>query len=93
MPQKAKKNRGFLPLLNSRRRFQHIFNEDPRPSRRVVHHPMSDRAYNLAVLNDRRAAHECGQEGTTIFNKKFIFATIKCSFVENSMYLCSKFSI
>ena len=73
--------------------FQHIFDKDAVARCRVADHHVGDGADNLAVLDDRATAHERGQVGTAFFHKKFIFATIKCSFVENNMYLCSKFSI
>ena len=50
---------------------EHILNEDAVSDGGVVHHHVSDRTHKLAVLNDRRAAHECGQEETTVFNEKF----------------------
>ena len=48
---------------------EHIFNEYSIPHGRVVDEDMGDGADQLAVLNDRRAAHECGQVGTTVFYK------------------------
>ena len=36
---------------------------------------MSNGAHELAVLDDRATAHECGQEGTTVFNEKFTKGT------------------
>ena len=80
-------------IASAHTRIQHVFYKYSIAFRRVGYHYMGNRTHELAVLNDCRAWHECDQVGTTIFYKKFIFATIKCSFVENSMYLCSKFSI
>ena len=37
----------------------------------VGYHHMGDNSHELAVLNNGAAAHECGQLGTTVFNKKF----------------------
>ena len=38
----------------------------------VIDHHVCHRSYELAVLNDGRAAHECGQVGTTfLFNFAF----------------------
>ena len=46
------------PVKNSPRRIQHIFNENPIPSRRIIHKNVRHRADELAVLDDRAAAHE-----------------------------------
>ena len=54
---------------------------------------MGNRSDKLAVLDNGASRHECGQEGTTNFNRKFIFAMFENDFVENNMYLCSKFSM
>ena len=40
---------------------------------------MSDSTHELAVLNDGRAAHECGQEGTTHF---YNFLTVSTLFIK-----------
>ena len=70
----------YEPLLNSCRRqfiasylarIQHIFNENSVSHAGIVYHNVCDRADELSVLNDGAAAHECGQEGTTLFNEKF----------------------
>ena len=53
-------------------RVQHIFDKDAVAAGGVVDHNVSHRADKLAVLNDGRARHECGQVGTTVFYKKFI---------------------
>ena len=37
---------------------------------------MCDSTDELAVLNDRAAAHECGQEGTTKFNRDLTVESI-----------------
>ncbi len=51
---------------------QHIFNENAVSRGGIVDQHVSDRPDELAVLNDRASAHECGQEGTTVFHKIFI---------------------
>ena len=50
---------------------EHVFNKNPVAAGGVADHHMSDCTDELAVLHDGRATHECGQEGTTVFNKKF----------------------
>jgi len=40
---------------------KHIFDKDPVPRGRVADQHVRDRPHELAVLNDGRAAHECGQ--------------------------------
>jgi len=40
---------------------QHIFNENSVPRGGIVDQHVRDRSDELAVLNDGRAAHECGQ--------------------------------
>ena len=45
------------PVKNSSRRIQHIFNENPIPSRRVIHQNVRHRPHQLAVLNNGTAAH------------------------------------
>ena len=66
----------ILPLRRSLhrhlRRIQHILNENSVPRCGIVDHNVGDCADKLTVLDYRRAAHECGQVGTTVFNKKFI---------------------
>ena len=57
-------------------RVEHILNENSIPRSGVVNEHMGNGTYKLAVLNDRAARHECGQVGTTVFNKKFIFALV-----------------
>ena len=59
------------PRLWHLRRIQHILNENAVPNRGIVDHHVGDRSDQLAVLDDGRAAHECVQVGTTVFNKKF----------------------
>ena len=49
---------------------RHILNKDPISRGGVIDENMRHRSDNLAVLNDRAAAHECGQVGTTKFIKK-----------------------
>ena len=51
-------------------RIQHILNKDTVDRGGVVDHHVRDRSHRLAVLNDGGARHECGQAGTTAFNKK-----------------------
>ena len=53
------------------RGIQHIFNENAVPHGGIVYHNVGYSTDELAVLNDRAARHECGQEGTTHFNGKF----------------------
>ena len=71
------------PLLKLRRslhrhlrRIQHILNENAIPRGGIVYKHVRHRAHELAVLDNRRARQVCGQERTTVFNKKFIFARI-----------------
>ena len=42
-------------------RIDHIFNENAIPSSGIVYEDMGDRSNELAVLDDGRAAQECGQ--------------------------------
>ena len=58
-------------IASAHTRTQHIFNKNPVPLGRIIDHYVRHRADELAVLDDGRSAHECGQEGTTVFNKKF----------------------
>ena len=51
---------------------EHIFNENSIPRCRIVYKNVGDGSNDLAVLNDGRAGQVCGQEGTTLFNEKFI---------------------
>ena len=53
-------------------RIQHILNKNSITLRRVCHHYVSNRTDKLSVLYDGAATHECGQEGTTQINGKFI---------------------
>ena len=50
---------------------QHVFDKYAIPSGGIIYEHVRHRADELAVLNDGRAAHECGQERTTLFNEKF----------------------
>ena len=43
------------------RRAEHIFDEDAVPRGGIVDEDVSDGSHELAVLNDRASAHECGQ--------------------------------
>ena len=67
---------GMILLFSSPRRNghidEHIFEEDSISRCRIVDQHVRHRADQLAVLNNRRAAHECGQEGTTKFNGNLI---------------------
>ena len=63
------------PCLWHLRRGQHIFNKYAVSRGRIVYQNVRHRAHYLAVLDDGAAAHECVQEGTTLFNEKF---TKKC---------------
>ena len=47
---------------------------------------MGDRADELAVLDDGRARHECGQVGTTHF---YNFLTVLTPFVKKIVLCCS----
>ena len=66
---------GMILLFSSPRRHghidEHIFEEDSVARGRIVDEDVRHRADDLAVLDNRASAHECGQEGTTVFNKKF----------------------
>ena len=46
------------------------------PAVGIVDQHVGDRTDKLAVLNDGAARHVCGQVGTTVFNKKLIFALV-----------------
>ena len=50
---------------------EHIVYKYAIPRSGVVDHHVCHRTDELAVLDDGRAAHECVQVGTTVFNKKF----------------------
>ena len=56
---------GVLPLRRLRLghfcRCEHIFNENAVADRWVADHDVRHRSDELAVLNDRAAAQECGQ--------------------------------
>ena len=56
---------------------QHILNENSISHCRIIDEDVGDRADNLAVLNNRRAAHEGVQVGTTFLNGKFTKITEK----------------
>ena len=49
------------PLRLHLRRGEHVFNENSVPRCRVVDEDVRYSSDKLAVLNDRAAAHECGQ--------------------------------
>ena len=68
-------------IFNSRRRqfiashlarIQHILDENSVSRGGIVYHNVGNRADELAILNDRRARHECGQVGTTVLLKEDI---------------------
>lgn len=61
----------FLLPHEQRQIHQHIFHKDAVASCQGVNHHMHHDSDELSVLNDARAARECGQAGTTVFNKKF----------------------
>ena len=72
-------------FFNSRRRqfivshltrAQHIFNKYSVSLGRLSYHYVRDSTDKLAVLDNRTAAHECGQEGTTIINQNLIIESI-----------------
>ena len=48
---------------------QHIFNENAVARGGIVDKNVGHRAHQLAVLDNRAAAHECVQVGTTVFTK------------------------
>ena len=55
---------------------EHILNEDAVARGGISDHHVSNRSHELAVLNDGRAAHECGQEGTIKFNRDLTVESI-----------------
>ena len=59
-------------------RIQHIFNENPITRCGIVDENMRHRSHELAVLDDGRARHECGQERTTKFVIFFIVSVAIC---------------
>jgi len=60
-----------MPLSNHLScRLQHILDEDPVPTAGLVYKNVGHGANELAVLNDRAAAHECVNIGPTHFYKK-----------------------
>ena len=63
------------PRHRNLRRGQHIFNENSVARGGIVDEDVGDSSYELAVLDDGRAAHECVQEGT-IFNRNFMIIFI-----------------
>ena len=68
--------RALSRAIRALRRAQHIFNENSVSAGRIAHQHVRDSADKLAVLNDRGAAHECGQEGTTKFNRDLTVESI-----------------
>ena len=65
----------FLLSRHHRHIDQHVFKEDSVPRGGIVDQHVRDRADELAVLDDGRARHECGQERTTKFVSFFIVST------------------
>ena len=63
---------------------KHIFNINAVAHRGVADHHMRDGAHELAVLDDGRAAHECGQVGTTHFYR---LCTVSTLFVKKIVLL------
>ena len=55
---------------------QHIFNEYAVAGGGIIDKHVCHRSHQLAVLNDRGARHECGQEGTTKFNRDLTVESI-----------------
>ena len=55
---------------------QHILNEYTIPRGGIVDEDVGDSSHELAVLYDGRATHECGQEGTTKFNRDLTVESI-----------------
>ena len=46
-----------IPCLALSSRVQHIFDENPIPSRRIIHQHMGDSAHQFPVLNNGTAVH------------------------------------
>ena len=62
----------ILPFLSScqhRHIDQHILGKDPVAGGGIIDQNVGHGTDELAVLNDRRARQECGQERTTKFNQ------------------------
>ena len=57
----------IITLCHVLRCFEHIFGEDAVAAGRIVHQNVGDGAYELAVLKDGAAAHECVNIGATNF--------------------------
>ena len=55
---------------------EHILDKDTVANGGIVDQDVRHRAHDLAVLNDRAAAHECVQVGTTIINRNLIIESI-----------------
>ena len=76
---------------------QHILNEYSIPRGGVTDQHVGHGAYQLAVLDDGRAAHECGQERAKVYKKIFfsriIFSSLGteniCTSLPIAAYLCS----
>jgi hypothetical protein len=65
------------------RRVQHILDENAVSRSGIVYHYVRYRSDELAVLDDRRARHECGQDRTTKFVSFFI-VSVAC-FISSSV--------
>ena len=52
-------------------RGKHVFYKNTVALGGVCYQDVGDGSDEFTVLNDGAATHECGQEGTTVFNKKF----------------------
>jgi len=51
----------YLLLYQLSHLIQHILNKYSIPRGEIVDHNVGDSAYELTILDDGRAAHECGQ--------------------------------
>ena len=65
---------------------QHILNKYAVALGGVVYRDVSHRSNELSVLDNWRAAHECGQEGTTHF---YNYLTVSTLFVKKKLLYCS----
>lgn len=62
----------FLFLYHALCRFEHILSEDAVAAGGIVHQHVGDGADELAILYDRRAAHECVKWDTTTIFEVFL---------------------
>ena len=58
-------------------RIQHIFNENSVPRGGIIYQNVCYRSYELAVLDDGAARHECVQVGTTISNEILTYQMLR----------------